>query len=529
MRMNRLLPLALLTLLLAVVPAAHAARGFKFGVAAGDVSSSSAVLWGKANKAGGYSLDVATNRRFRNFKPHFVVAKKGRDNTVQLRVKRLKANTRYWFRFVGNNGRRSEVGRFRTAPKPSQNRTIKFAWSGDQDFNPEPGKTQPFWNDGGVLRRMKAERNAFNVMLGDTIYSDSEVPGRLNPIALTVKQKWAKYKVNLGNRSLRALRRSAGFYSQWDDHEFVNDFSPAQNTFHATEGVPVHMNGRTLLRRGRQAFRDYAPVHWTKRSGLYRKFRWGRNLELFFLDERSFRSANADIGGACDNPQTGSRDFAPTLPQTYRTAFSALYPPFAEPVPQACLDRIRDPSRTFLGRPQRIRFLREVKRSQARFKVIINELPIQQYYINPYDGWEGFEAERQRVLSGLQGVKNVIFLSTDVHATLVNDARFQTLEAGGAKNSGITDISVGPSATKNYALELEDATGRPGIGALADTLFLTPQPPGGLGMRCSVLDKFSYGQVEVTRNQLTVTPKDIDGNQITDNGQPCGVTLPFKP
>src|SRR4029453_470261 len=179
--------------------------------------------------------------------------------------------------------------------------------------------------------------------------------------------------------------------------------------------------------------------------------------------------------------------------------------------------------------PQRIRFLREVKRSQARFKVIINELPIQQYYINPYDGWEGFEAERQRVLSGLQGVKNVIFLSTDVHATLVNYARFQTLEPGGPKNSGITDISVGPSATRNFGLELENATGRPGIGTLADSLFLTPQPPGGLGMRCSVPDRFSYGQVEGTKSRLTVTPKDIDGNQITDNGQPCGVTLDFKP
>jgi phosphodiesterase/alkaline phosphatase D-like protein len=309
----------------------------------------------------------------------------------------------------------------------------------------------------------------------------------------------------------------------------VNDFSPAQNTFHATEGVQVNMNGRTLLRRGRQAFRDYAPVHWTERRGLYRKFRWGRNLELFFPDERSFRSANADIGGACDNLQSGRPDFAPTLPQNYRTVFSALYPPFAEPVSQACLGRIRDPSRTFLGRRQRTRFLRDVKRSKARFKVIMNELPFQQFYINPYDGWEGFEAERQRVLNGLQGVKNVIFLSTDVHATLVNDARFQTLEPGGPRNSGITDISVGPSATRNFALELENATGRPGIGALADSLFLTPQPPGGVGMRCSVVDKFSYGQVEVTRNRLTVTPKDIDGKPLTDNGQPCSVTLDFKP
>ena len=523
MRMNRLIPLALLALLL-LAPSAHAARGFSFGVAAGDVTAKSAVLWGKANKRGGYSLDVATNRRFRNFKPHFVVARKGRDNTVQKRVGRLKPNTRYWFRFVGNRGKRSDVGTFRTAPRASQNKAVEFAWSGDQDFNPQPGQTKPFWNDGGVLRRMKAERNAFNVMLGDTIYSDSEVPNRLFPIALSVKQKWAKYKVNLGNRALRALRGSAGFYSQWDDHEFVNDFSPAENAF----DNGVNLNGGTLYNRGERAFRDYAPVRWTRRDGLYRKFRWGRNLEVFFLDERSFRSANADEGGVCNNPQTGRPDFAPTVPQTTRTAFAPAYPPFAQPVPQACTDRIRDPNRTYLGQRQLTRFLRDVKRSTARFKVIMNELAIQQYYINPYDRWEGFEAERQRVLSGLQGVKNVIFLSTDVHATLINDARFQTLESGGPRNSGITDVTVGPVATANFQIEIDDATS-PGVGALADGAFLTPQPPAGVGMRCSVLDKFSYGQVRVTGSRLTVTPKDIDGNVITDNGQPCGVTLNVTP
>ena len=49
MRMNRLLPLTLLVLLLAAAPAAHAARGFSSGVTPGEVTASSAVLWGKAS------------------------------------------------------------------------------------------------------------------------------------------------------------------------------------------------------------------------------------------------------------------------------------------------------------------------------------------------------------------------------------------------------------------------------------------------------------------------------------------------
>ena len=525
MNYARALLVALVAALL-LAPPALAAKGFEFGVTPGEVTSSSALLWGKATKSGKYSLEVARNNRFKKKTTQSVAAKKGHDNTVQKRVKHLKPNTKYWFRFVGKRGKRSDVGTFRTAPKPKQNATIRFAWSGDQDFNSEPGKTTPYWNNGEVLSRMKAERNNFNVMLGDTIYSDSEVPGRLQPIALSVKQKWEKYKINLANKNLQALRRSAGFYSHWDDHEFVNDFSPAENSF----DNDVNVNGGTLYNRGQQAFRDYAPVSWSKQNGIYRTVRWGRNLEVFFLDQRSFRSANADANHVCDNPQTGSPDLAPTAPQTTRNLFALVSPSLAQPVSQACLDTIRSPNRTYLGRRQLQRFLKDVKASKARFKVIMNELPIQQYYVLPYDRWEGFEAERQRVLTELQSVKNVIFLTTDVHATLVNDARFQTLESGGAKNSGIMDVTVGPVATANFALEIDGATGSSGNGALVDGAFLTPPPPAGIGMQCSVLDQFSYGEVTVTGSKLTVTPKDLNGTPQMDGANPCGpFVLNYKP
>ena len=220
---------------------------------------------------------------------------------------------------------------------------------------------------------------------------------------------------------------------------------------------------------------------------------------------------------------------APTAPQSTRNLFALVDPSLAQPVSQACLDRINSPDRTFLGKRQLNRFLSQVKKSTARFKVIMNEMPIQQYYVLPYDRWEGFEAERKQILRELQSVKNVIFLTTDVHATLINDARFQTLEQGGAQNSGIMDVTVGPVATANYALEIDQTTGQQGSGGLVDTAFFTPPPPGGIGMQCSVLDQFSYGQVTVTSSRMTITPKNINGQPISDNGQPCAVTLNFTP
>ncbi len=513
---------AVVALLASVAPAS--AAGFRHGVTAGEMTGSSAILWTRSDKAGRVTLEVSRSRAFRRGVRQFTLrAGKSRDNTVQRKVGRLTAGKRYHFRF--RRGRsRSERGTFVTSPARRSRGAVEFAWTGDTDFQPKPGQSRPFWNTGGIFRRMRGERNDFNIHFGDTMYSDTEVNSTGDspaaPPALTVSQKWAKYRQNLGNRSLRSLRGSGGFYSHWDDHEFINDFSPRANTFDPSEEQPdVNLNGGVLYRRGVQAFRDYAPITYSRRAGIYRSFRWGANLEVFFLDQRSFRDAAADEGGTCDNPQTGERDFAPTAPQRVRSLFGTVFPEsgLSQPVSPACLALIRNPNRDYLGDSQYRRFTRAIDRSTARFKVIMNEMPIQQYYVDPYDRWEGYESERQRLLTFLRdNVKNTIFLTTDVHATLVNDARLQTLEDGGARNSGIFDFTVGPAATKNFGQEVDQTLNRPGAGALARDGFFKPQPPNGVGMRCSVIDQFSYGQVRVTRSTLTVTPKDINGRRLSD-------------
>jgi phosphodiesterase/alkaline phosphatase D-like protein len=316
---------------------------------------------------------VAAKKNFKKRAPEkSVKATSGNDNTVQAKVGKLKPGKRYYYRFVGRKGRRSDRGTFRTAPKASANATLEFGWTGDTDFNAAPGQTTPFWNTGGIFKRMRAEKNAFNIHFGDTMYSDSEIPGALQPIALTVKAKWAKYRKNLENQHLRGLRGSAGFFSHWDDHEFINDFSPRENAF----SNDVNINGRTLYKRGVEAFRDYAPARYSSENGLYRRVRWGRNAELFFLDQRSFRSAKADEGGVCNNPASGEPDVAPTAPQSVRNVFALVVPALARPVAPACLQAIRSKRRTFLGARQLARFIKDIRASDARFKIVMNEMPI---------------------------------------------------------------------------------------------------------------------------------------------------------
>jgi phosphodiesterase/alkaline phosphatase D-like protein len=267
------------------------------------------------------------------------------------------------------------------------------------------------------------------------------------------------------------------------------------------------------------------PVTYKASTGIYRSYKWGKNAEVFFLDERSFRSAKA--ASSCINPDTNAPDLAPTAPQRVRNVFAAITPSLAQPVSQTCLDAIRDPNRTMLGKSQLADFEKRLKASTAKFKIVINETPIQQFYALPYDRWEGYEAERQTLLKFIQAnAKNVVFLTTDTHGNLYNDARLSTFpEEGGPVDTGIMEMVTGPVATMTFAKEIDGAAGREGAGDLVTSAFFKQPPPNGPGMQCASTDVYSYTQVKVTSTAVTLTPKDLNGKLVTEKGSgnpPCG-------
>jgi alkaline phosphatase D len=544
--MRRLVSVVLVLAGLLALPASSSGATFNYGVAAGDVSSSSALLWTRASRAGSYAVEVARDRGFRRMEAtRRLSARATHDFTITARVVGLRAGARHFYRFTecetgtaGSTlackpaGRPSAVGTFVTAPSTNANATIRFAFSGDADAQPMPPSRAPFWNRFQVYRRMQLEGNAFNVNLGDTIYSDSEVPGAQGLDAITVPQKWGKYKMNLAQRNLSGLRSSAATYSQWDDHEFLNDFSRFENVFSTgarSKGTARthNVNGQVQYAAGKQAFLDYAPVSYSGRLGTYRTFRWGRNVQVFILDERSFRSVESDYNGVC-NDSSGNPDLGPTAPQSTRNVFAALYPPLAQPPSQQCLNSINDPRRTMLGRAQLARFESDLRRSTATWKVVVNEDPIQQFYVFPYDRWEGYEAERKSLINFIGShAKNVVFLTTDSHANLVNTVKFSTLgENGPPVDSGIYDFVTGPVATENFNQEINDTLNNPSGGSLVTSVVLKGGPPNGVAMKCAATAVFSYSEVVASRRTLTVTPKDINGRLVheapQDGGRPCG-------
>jgi alkaline phosphatase D len=490
-------------LALAVASAEAASPGFRYGVAAGEITSTSAVVWTRAGAPGRVFATASADLREapRSATAHIVWgygrASAGSDLTTQVRFIGLRPNETYTYYFK-QGAARSASGTFRTAPAPRVDMPVRFAISGDADAT-AGADGKPGFNRFDVYGRMAAEGNDFNINLGDTIYSDSELAGAA--VARTVAEKWGKYKIGLALPALQRLRASAGLYSHWDDHEFVNDFSRGEN-------------GAAIYDAGAKAFTDYAPVAKpSAATGLYRTFRWGKNLELFFLDERTFRSAK--VGDACNG------DLAPTVPQAVRDAFATLAPGLRNPVAPACLAALNDPSRTMLGTRQYAAFTKAIKASKATWKVVVNEVPIQQYYALPYDRWEGYAAERERLLRFLQAnVRNVVFLTTDTHGNLVNEVRYRTF--GTLESSGIWEVVTGPVATNTFAKEIDGYLGQKGAGTAIGALFFKPPPPNGLGMRCAALDTYSYAEVTVTAKRLAVAMKDANGRPVREaTGTAC--------
>jgi phosphodiesterase/alkaline phosphatase D-like protein len=523
--------LALLMGTVAPAAASADAPGFSLGVSAGEVRPTSALLWTRADTSGPVLLRLsqsipltrctAAPRIPGTGGPKLTVrvlqASAATDNTVRVGVSGLAPGTTYHYRFCRGTAS-SRLGRFVTAPRRRSTDTVRFGLTGDADGAINPATGQPGSNHFEIYRRMVAEHNDFNVNLGDVMYSDSAIPGV--PPALSLPDKWGKYRLNLSYPNLRAIRSATGLYSHWDDHEFVDDFS-----------VPV--GGQALFNAGAQAFLNYTPVRFKPGTGLYRTFRWGKNAELFFLDERAFRSAAADANPACRDPLTNVADAMPLLPERVRATLApklGLPARSPLPAPAACAAVFNDPSRTMLGAQQLHAFERAIRRSRATFKIIINEVPIQQLYWEPYDRWEGYAAERRALLGFLtRNVRNVVFLTTDFHANLVNTVRTGTFpEEGPSIDTGILDIVTGPVALKTMAVDTDLKTGRPGASEAMRVLFKTPRP-AGLGMRCAALNVYSFAQVSVTSRAVRVSLLDDAGRPVkeTPKGPTCRpLTIP---
>jgi phosphodiesterase/alkaline phosphatase D-like protein len=394
---------------------------------------------------------------------------------------------------------------------------VKFTYTADSDGTRVGGN--PAFNNFEVLQAARLENGDFFVYLGDTIYADSSF--RPAP-ATTLDEYHAAYRENRTYPNLTDLLKSTSTYAQADDHEVFNDY-----------------DGQTVdparYAAGIGAFLDYMPL---RESGLpndptcagaplFRAFHWGSEVDVIVPDERSCRSG--DVAVACGG------DLAPTLPTPFRVAFGLSPAP-----PPGCLAAINNPIRTMLGPVQKQAFKDALLNSTAKFKFVLNEYPIQQFWALPYDRWEGYAAERNEILNFIHdpdnnpgtddSIDNVVFLTTDTHATIVNEVFRDRFENGLLPPTTIAqEVVTGPIATYTFQQTIINLFG-PVVGPVRVAQLQAALSLAGVD--CRNLDKDSYGLVEVNASlgTATVTAKDQNGAPVLNQvPPPATCTKTFGP
>ena len=133
---------------------------FAYGVAAGDLTSDSVVLWTRTPGAASVTAELAPSDTFENLTAlPAVSATAATDFTVKVVATGLKPGTQYYYRFKAGDTV-SPVGTFKTPYTADQDAAVTFAFSGDADWR---------WKPYPLLNSLMQEKLDFFLFLGDLI------------------------------------------------------------------------------------------------------------------------------------------------------------------------------------------------------------------------------------------------------------------------------------------------------------------------------------------------------------------------
>jgi alkaline phosphatase D len=404
------------------------------GVAAGDTTQTSTVLWTRSTVIGNVVFEYSTDSKFSNSLG--TLTKSVTDVTVPVKVQltNLKPGTQYFYR-VRDAAGTSAVGQFRTAAELGNSKGLRFGVAGDWQ-----GQLTPF-----PAISNAPERNLdFFVRIGDSAYVDDlspDLPGVKQP--KTLAEFSTKYNEVYGQRyglnTWADLQASTSIYSTWDDHEITNDFaggakpteSPQKEGIFGTGGGFV--NDTPVFDDALKAFQAYNPVRndfysntgdsrTANEQKLYRYNTFGSDAATFVLDLRSFR----------DN---SLKSIAETSDQATVNKF---------------LNDAFTPNRTMLGGVQLQDLKNDLLKAQQNgvtWKFIMSSDPIQNFGIPVAgDRWEGYAAERTELLRFIKenNIKNVVFATGDFHGYVVNNVTYQEGAGQPQIPTDVIDVMTSP-------------------------------------------------------------------------------------
>ncbi|MEO6652816.1 MAG: alkaline phosphatase D family protein [Ilumatobacteraceae bacterium] len=252
---------------------------FPSGVASGDVTDSSVVIWTRV-AAQDVAVDsvewVVRANDDRIVAGGTAAIADTDDRTVQLDVDGLEPGTDYTYHFTAAG--ETVSGRTRTLPRHADQ--VRFVVACCSRWG---------WPGFDRCSDIAAERPDFVLHLGDSIYEIGEVPPSGEPTdppwaCHTLDDYRRRHRQHRSHPALQRLLGSVPLIAIWDDHEVV-DNAP---------------DGATASRRhaGQQAWREYTPMRQEQSAASIDRFvSIGGILDLALVDARfSGRESNASDG-----------------------------------------------------------------------------------------------------------------------------------------------------------------------------------------------------------------------------------------
>jgi len=401
------------------------------GVASGDVTQISAVLWAHSTALGEITFEYSVLEDFTLIDGLEIIAVVDANRPVKVEISGLIPATQYYYR-VTDSQNETAIGKLRTSWDIGISAGLRFGASGDWQQAP------PF----SSLNNVPERDLDFFIKLGDSIYADSETPGLPGILqARTLDDFRIKHGENLssrfGSNVMALLNASAPILATIDDHEIVDNFAGGAIPGQSPDAADVHplepplftdavdfVNETQVYLDAIQAFQEYHPIRselWDTPNDVsthgkpkfYRKATYGSDAVILILDARSFRDAPLPV----------------------------VTDPFDANEVEAFLVSTFTADRTMLGRAQLESLkndLLESQRDEITWKFVIIPEPIQNFgVINAEDRFEGYAAERTELLKFIHdnAIRNVVFIAGDFHGTIVNNLAYQQLQTEGTDNS----------------------------------------------------------------------------------------------
>lgn len=405
---------------------------FTLGVASGDPASDGVVLWTRLApdpvRGGGMPQrpvpvrwELAADDGFRRVvRRGDALALPQLAHAVHVELGGLAPAREYFYRFSAG-GDVSPVGRALTAPAlGAPHAAMRFAIASCQHYE------QGYFT---AYRHLAADNPDFIVHLGDYIYEYGIALNNPSPIRrhegdeiVTLEQYRNRYALYKSDGDLQAAHAAAPFIAVWDDHEVENNYADAVSE----NNDPPE---RFLARRAAayQAYYEHLPLRRASlpegaSMRLYRRVPVGGLATFNVLDSRQYRS---------DQPCGDGRK-------------------------PRCAEALNE-SRTMLGAEQERWLLDGLAASTTRWNFLANQTvmgdnayrrPDEPELTYPLDTWNGYIAQRQRILDFLERrtPSNPVVLTGDIHVNLALELRARW-EDPHAPNVGVefvgTSISSG--------------------------------------------------------------------------------------